>query len=546
MRKVMTLMAAKKPNKQATQIRKLKTRLGAAEETLAAIRDGQVDALVVSGPAGEHMVTLPGSGLGYRVFVEAMVEGAVTVAKDGTILYCNRGFAEILGRGLETLIGTSFHSLVAPADAARFSALLGLADGAPARAEIALIDSESHELPAFLSVNRFEEHGSRALCVVVTDLREQKRQESVLAAAKLAQLLTEQALEPTAVCDGSGRIILANAAMNTLCGCNVLFRRFNEVLRVEFNGGEAHGEATTEIFAGKRFRCAEVIVTRDGLGRHMLLSAGPMVIPRDRAGGFVITLFDIEERKRAEEALRESEKLAETGRLAATIAHEINNPLEAVTNLLYLISILPAVPPAAAEYTRMAQAELERVSHITRQTLAFHRQSDSPEPVRLGELLDSVIFLYSRPAIAKHIEISREVRFAGEIRGYPSELRQVLSNLFSNALEACPTGGRLRVRVYESREFHNSNKPGVRIVIGDTGSGIARENSRKIFEPFFTTKGAKGSGLGLWVTQSIVAKHNGFIQMRSSTRAPQSGTVFSIFLPFSTEQHETRPLQIGA
>jgi len=280
--------------------------------------------------------------------------------------------------------------------------------------------------------------------------------------------------------------------------------------------------------------------------RHMLLSASPMAVPGDTSRGFVITLFDIEDRKRAEQALRESEKMAETGRLAATIAHEINNPLEAVTNLLYLISIMPAIPEAAAEYTRLAQAELERVSHITRQTLAFHRQSESPEMVRLGEVVDSVIFLYARPAMAKHIEISREVRFEGEIMGYPSELRQVLSNLFSNALEACPSGGRLRVRVYETREHHNSNRPGVRIVVGDTGAGIARKNFQRIFEPFFTTKGAKGSGLGLWVTQSIVAKHKGFLHMRSSTRPPCSGTVFSIFLPFAADEIEHVLLRIGA
>ena len=539
-------MASSKDNKQTAQIQKLKSRLGAVEETLAAIRDGQVDALVVSGPTGERMLTLPGSETGYRVFVEAMSEGAVTVGSDASILYCNRGFAEILGRPLQSLIGTSFHRLVAGAHAARFSALLSLAEGAPGRAEIAVIGGDGREIPVFLSVTQFEEHGTKVLCVVVTDLREQKRQEGVLASAKLAQMLTEQALEPTAVCDARGRIILANAAINKLCGCNVLFRQLEDVLPLEFNGGEARGAVTPEILGGKRFHCAEVMASCGGELRHMLLSAGPMVLPDQTARGFVITLFDIEDRKRAEHALRESEKLAETGRLAATIAHEINNPLEAVTNLLYLISILPKVPEVVAEYTRLAQAELERVSHITRQTLAFHRQSEEPEPVCLGELVDSVIFLYSRPASAQHVEISREVRFAGEITGYPGELRQVLSNLFANALEACPTGGRLRVRVYESREFHNSNKPGVRIVIGDTGAGIAREYLQKIFEPFFTTKGAKGSGLGLWVTQSIVAKHHGFIQMRSSTRAPKSGTVFSIFLPFAEKQNQERPLHVSA
>lgn len=540
-------MVAKRPNrKKSAELRKLKSRLVAAETTLAAIRDGQVDAILVSSASGDRMVTLPGTETGYRVLVEAMSEGAVTISRDATILYCNRGFANILERPLESLIGASFATLVSASDHARFAALLTLGEGAPARAEVALLDSLSREIPAFLSVNPFEEHGSSALCMVVTDLREQKRQEEILAAAKLAQMLAEQALEPTAVCDLDGRIILANAAMNDLCGCNVLFRHIDEVVRLRFQNAP-NSAVTSDIFTGKRFRNAE-IVARAFSGsepRHMLLSAGPMALPGNTARGFVITLFDIEERKRAEQALRESEKLAETGRLAATIAHEINNPLEAVTNLLYLISILPNVPANVAEYTRLAQTELERVSHITRQTLAFHRQSDHPEPVRLGDLVASVIFLYSRQAVAKHIEIYREVRFAGEVLGYPGELRQVLSNLFANAIEACPHGGRVRIRVYESREYHNSQKPGVRIVIGDTGSGIAAENTHRVFEPFFTTKGAKGSGLGLWVTQGIVAKHEGFIQMRTSTQPPHNGTVFSIFLPLEHEHLRQAALSLA-
>jgi PAS domain S-box-containing protein len=520
--------------KESAEARNLKSRLKAAEETLAAIREGQVDALLVSSSEGDRVCTLPGSETGYRVFVEAMSEGAVTIGGDGTILYCNRGFSKMLGRPLEMLMGASFHTLVAAADAARFSALLTLSDGAPARAEVALLDAAGREVPAFVSITRFEEHGSHALCAVITDLREQKRQKEILAAAKLAQMLAEQAFEPTAVCDDAGRILLANAAMNDLCGCNVLFRNARDVLRLE-DREAPNRRVTSEILAGTRFRSAEVVVApaAGGEPRHMLLSAGPMALPGDAARGFVITLFDIEERKRAEEALRESEKLAETGRLAATIAHEINNPLEAVTNLLYLMSILPSLPPPLTEYTRLAQAELERVSHITRQTLAFHRHSERPEPVRLSELVDSVLFLYSRQAVAKHVEISRDVRFSGEILGFAGELRQVLSNLFSNALEASLQGGRLRVRVYESREYNNSNKPGVRIVIGDNGTGISPGNSRRIFQPFFTTKGAKGSGLGLWVTQGIVAKHQGFIRVRSSTNTPRRGTVFSIFLPFT-------------
>src|ERR1041384_5237832 len=160
---------------------KLKNRLAAAEEALAAIRGGQVDAVLVSSSAGDRMLTLSGAENGYRIFVEAMSEGAVTVSTDGTILYCNRGFARMLGRALEQLIGMPFRTLVAPQHADLLHALLYRSRQAAGRAEISLLDSENREIPTFLSLTSFEEYGSRAICMVVTDLREQKRQEEVLA-----------------------------------------------------------------------------------------------------------------------------------------------------------------------------------------------------------------------------------------------------------------------------------------------------------------------------------------------------------------------------
>ena len=183
----------------------------------------------------------------------------------------------------------------------------------------------------------------------------------------------------------------------------------------------------------------------------------------------------------------------------------------------------------------MAEIELTRVAHITRQTLAFHRDSQHPEPVRVAEMLDSVMFLYARRVMFKRIEIAREIDDSGTVIGYAGELRQVVSNLFANAVEACPPGGRLRLRAYRSREYFNSNKPGIRIVLADNGAGIGNDHLQHIFEPFYTTKGVKGSGLGLWVTQNIVAKHGGFIRVRSRT-GQGSGTVFSIFLPSTPEQ----------
>ena len=286
------------------------------------------------------------------------------------------------------------------------------------------------------------------------------------------------------------------------------------------------------VLRGTTYRGAEVVFDRgDEAPTHLLLSAARLKLPTESTSGAVITLFDIEERMRTEEYLRRSERLAATGRLAATIAHEINNPLAAVTNLLFLLSNDPKLDPSLKDYADVAQAEISRVAHITKQTLAFHRDASLPIRVNLGDLMESVLYLYTQQLKAKHIRVRKEMEFGGDVVGFPNELRQVISNIFQNAIEASPDAGQVRLRVYPSREFVNSHKPGVRIVIADDGPGIRGEDAQKIFEPFFTTKGEKGTGLGLWVCQGIVHKHGGFIRMRSSTHPRHCGTVFSIFLP---------------
>ena len=177
------------------------------------------------------------------------------------------------------------------------------------------------------------------------------------------------------------------------------------------------------------------------------------------------------------------------------------------------------------------QPGLARRDEIVGETLAFHRDASLPVRVNLNDLMESVLYLYAQQLKAKHLRVHKELEFGGDVVGFPNELRQVISNIFENAIEASPESGIVRLRVYTSREHMNSHKPGVRIVIADDGLGIREENAQKIFEPFFTTKGEKGTGLGLWVCQGIIHKHGGFIRMRSSTNPKHCGTVLSIFLP---------------
>lgn len=243
-----------------------------------------------------------------------------------------------------------------------------------------------------------------------------------------------------------------------------------------------------------------------------------------------VRLRDITERVRTENVLRLNEKLAATGRLAATIAHEINNPLESVTNLIFLLQNHGGLDDTARQYVNTAASELARVVHIARQTLGFYRDTSSPVPVRISGLLQDVLDLYSRKAANREIRVEPQFEYDAVVEGFPGELRQIFSNLVANAIEAIGRGGKLRIHVHRSRLWRDGRE-GVRITIADNGPGISCEHRKRIFEPFFTTKSEKGTGLGLWVARGIVQKHGGAIAVHSSTRLGHSGTVFAVFLP---------------
>lgn len=238
-----------------------------------------------------------------------------------------------------------------------------------------------------------------------------------------------------------------------------------------------------------------------------------------------------EARSRAEEALIRSEKLAVVGRLAATISHEINNPLEAVMNLLYLVQTT-TTDEASRTYAQAAQDELARVGHIVTHTLRFNRQTPSGTRESLSEILDSAVAIYE--ARLRHSEISLRRDYAEAVRlaCSSSELRQVFANLIGNSFDASDPGGRLVLKIRAQRNGR-SGAPGVRVTVADTGRGIDARTRRSLFEPFFTTKGEKGTGLGLWVSREILHRHGASIRLKSRQTPGRSGTVFCIWLPAS-------------
>jgi PAS domain S-box-containing protein len=283
--------------------------------------------------------------------------------------------------------------------------------------------------------------------------------------------------------------------------------------------------------SGEPFEMAFPLRGADGDFRMFLTLASPV---RDTAGTIVRwfgTNTDIDAQRKAETGLRQAEKLAVVGRLAASIAHEINNPLEAVMNLIFLAR-LTVVNEETAEYLRSAEEELSRVSQIASQALRFHKQQSSAIPTDMVELLDSVLTLYRGKLVRNKIQVNLESADCPPLVCYSGEIRQLLANLVGNATDAMPNGGTLRLRVRRVTDWRRQ-EPGLRVTISDTGHGMSPEIRRRIYEAFFTTKGEIGTGLGLWVSAGIVEKHRGSIHVRSRTEVGKSGTTFSVILPLA-------------
>jgi len=274
---------------------------------------------------------------------------------------------------------------------------------------------------------------------------------------------------------------------------------------------------------------------KDGTRCPVLLSVCSLRNDHGEIVGASAIARDISAEKQSEEAIRRSEKLATTGRLAASIAHEINNPLEAVINLLYLARHDSS---HALEYLTQAEQEVGRVARLAQQTLGFVRDAGSPDLMDPAAIMDEILQLYSRKLEGRQIRVTRRYRNRCQISGYSGELRQLLANLLVNAVDAMATGGSLQVRVAAGRDWLDGRE-GVRITVADNGSGIPRDHLCQIFEPFYTTKKDTGTGLGLWVSRGIVQKHGGSIRVRSRSEARETGratgTVFVIFIPYRHE-----------
>jgi signal transduction histidine kinase len=326
--------------------------------------------------------------------------------------------------------------------------------------------------------------------------------------------------EGVAVVDINGKIERCNRAMAAL-----LQRPYSEI-EGKHLGDLLDGELLPLLAHPTGMGAREI--SRESM--HLRARIEPVSLDETAIGG-IFVLVDITFQKLAERAALANERLAATGRMANTIAHEINNPLEAITNLLFLLRGQETSSKEAVEYLVAAEKELARVSGIAKQILAFHRESATPVKVDLGPLIEDVLALNNRALAEKDLRVSREWNSAVFVEGYPAQLRQVFSNVLRNAIDASHPGGLVRIRISSAAIGRDAQEPGARVTIADNGVGISKANLSKVFDAFFTTKELKGTGIGLWLSSTIVQEHRGRIQIRSSNRPGQSGTCTSVHLP---------------
>ena len=342
--------------------------------------------------------------------------------------------------------------------------------------------------------------------------------------------------------DASGNLSFINPAAEKLTGWDyhaALGRPLSEVLRIIDQRTRTEFEDPVALVRRSRTVLSVsghvALRSRSGQEYPLDLTGSPILNDQNQLVGVVVVFRDITHRLQTEQTLRSNERLALAGRLSATIAHEIRNPLDTVSNLIYLLRHEQSPSNLTSQYLELAGDELARIAQITGQLLTFHREAQVPVEVNLAEVLQSVLILFA-PQIRKgHVGVEQRFEAVPPVRGFPGELRQVFSNLVGNALDAMPNGGKLILHVRESSLASDVERRGVRVTILDTGAGIPAGVRKNLFAPFFTTKGEKGTGLGLWVSRGLIEKHEGTIHLASRMRAGKSGTAFSVFLPFEQD-----------
>jgi PAS domain S-box-containing protein len=496
----------------------LRQRLDEAEETLRAIGSGEVDAFVVEREATNEVQTLSGAHRPYRVMVERMQQGAVTLSARGDILYTNQPFADMLGYSLAALIGMPLEELVAPADHTLLAALVAAKHGAATQGELTLVQRDGGHVPALVGVALLPEEGG--ICLIVTDLTTQKAYEAIVAAQALERSILEQAVDAIVLCDLDGRVIRASHAALELCTRNPLLLPFDSTFRLE--GVRGAPDLAAVMRAGATLRAQEYTLNRAGMTpATVLLSAGPVLDADGHARGCVITMTDITERRGAEDRLRESDRHKDE--FLAILAHELRNPLAPIRTA---VEILRSADLSGYRHASYA------VDIIGRQTGNLIRLVDDLldiNRINQGKIVLQLALIDMRQVIEQAIETcgplissrnhALESRLPSEpvpVRGDLVRLVQVVVNLLTNAANYTPPGGRIDIGLDVAE-----GSPGEAIVtVVDNGVGIPLEMVARIFEPYQQANQSReratgGLGLGLTVCRRLIEMHGGAVEAHS-------------------------------
>jgi PAS domain S-box-containing protein len=454
--------------------------------------------------------------------------------KDGITL-ANKAFLELTGLTGDQARGLSFRQLLTSAGALFFDTqVLPALLLSGKRYEVALdLRVGSERIPVIANFAVVQEADVPVyLRVVLVDARERRLfEKDLLRSRKEAEQLSEVILHSS---DAIITMQVDGTVRNWNTGASEMFgfppheaigRQLPDLIAFK-STPDQFNDALKNLNLGREFSWETVSQRKDGAAIDVSIKLTPHMEAPGTLVAFSAIIRDITRLKIAERAVLQTEKLASVGRLASSISHEINNPLAAVTNLLYLIG-LQANTPELKQLTETAQDELSRVSQITTHTLRFHRQSTRPVTVSLHSLFESVVVLFRARLRNSRIVTNIE---GGDVSLFchDGELRQVLLNIVSNSIDAMKHGGSITIRC---RKIQGSKltSPGVRITIADTGTGMDASTLARIYEPFFTTKGIGGTGLGLWVTQDLVRKNGGEMRVRSSVHSCHHGTAFTLF-----------------
>ena len=498
-------------------------------------------------PASEFARDSDGSDTGLSVnpvsfedLFETAPCGYAVLNLDGEIVLANAAFRELTGLSEETISGANFRGLLGPAGAIYFDTQL-----LPAlvlngyRKEIALdLRTGKTRVPVLVNFTvQYEQGRPASIRAALFDAKERRLFErDLLRSRKEAEQLSEVVLH------SSDAIVTSRASGEIRNWNNGATQMFG------YSSAEATGailsdlvlpteqrnsltESIRELEKGHEYSGEFTAHRKDGSQFEASIKLTPHMEAPGTLVAFSAVIRDISARKQSERALLQNEKLASVGRLASSIAHEINNPLASVTNLLYILDSQVPTPELKALVTS-AQEELARVSQIASHTLRFHRQSSSPTKVDVIKLFESVVGLYRARLRNCGIVAKIGQSCPQELFTHEGELRQIVLNIVGNAVDAMKGGGVLSLRCRDSK-YRVNGKSGVRIIIADSGTGMDPETVARMFEPFFSTKGIGGTGLGLWITQDLVDKNRGRITVRSSNRPTLRGTVFSLFFPHS-------------